>query len=134
MLPERSLGVAEARSAVARQLSEACFLKAVHGVSDMNLQRLLEYNQRAADLSLKAEQLLAWGNEEMRSAEEEATGMYPCLFIMITIIIFNNNKHAYAGTNDCFPHIRVLLVLQTPRHWAQSIASVADGKRCPSLG
>jgi hypothetical protein len=28
----------------------------------------------------------------------------------------NNNKHAYAGTNDCFTHIRVLLVLQALRH------------------
>jgi hypothetical protein len=26
----------------------------------------------------------------------------------------NNNKHAYAGTNDCFAHLRVLLVLQAP--------------------
>jgi hypothetical protein len=34
----------------------------------------------------------------------------------------NNNKHepAYAGTGDCFTHLRVLLVLQAPRHWAQS--------------
>jgi hypothetical protein len=29
----------------------------------------------------------------------------------------NNNKHAYAGVNDCFTHLRVLLVLQTPRHF-----------------
>ena len=28
----------------------------------------------------------------------------------------NNNKHAYAGTNDCSTHLRVLLVLQAPRH------------------
>jgi hypothetical protein len=32
----------------------------------------------------------------------------------------NNNKHAYAGTNDCFTHLRVLLVLQAPWHCAQS--------------
>jgi hypothetical protein len=28
----------------------------------------------------------------------------------------NNNKHAHAGTNDCFTYLRVLLVLQAPRH------------------
>jgi hypothetical protein len=28
----------------------------------------------------------------------------------------NNNKLAYAGTNDCFIRLRVLLVLQAPRH------------------
>jgi histidinol-phosphate/aromatic aminotransferase/cobyric acid decarboxylase-like protein len=28
----------------------------------------------------------------------------------------NYNKPAYAGTNDCFTHVRVLLVLQAPRH------------------
>jgi hypothetical protein len=27
----------------------------------------------------------------------------------------HNNKHAYAGTDDCFTHPRVLLVLQAPR-------------------
>jgi hypothetical protein len=32
----------------------------------------------------------------------------------------NSNKHAYAGTNDCFTHPSVLLVLQAPRLWAQS--------------
>jgi hypothetical protein len=29
----------------------------------------------------------------------------------------NNNKHAYAGTSDCFTHLRALLVLQAPRHY-----------------
>jgi hypothetical protein len=29
----------------------------------------------------------------------------------------NDNKHAYAGTNDHFTHLRVLLVLQVPRHF-----------------
>jgi hypothetical protein len=33
--------------------------------------------------------------------------------IIIIIII----KHAYAGTNDCCTHLRVLLVLQAPRHF-----------------
>ena len=28
----------------------------------------------------------------------------------------NNNKHAYAGTDGCFTHLRALLVLQAPRH------------------
>jgi hypothetical protein len=30
----------------------------------------------------------------------------------------NNNKHAYAGTDYCCTHLRVLLVLQSPRHRA----------------
>jgi hypothetical protein len=32
----------------------------------------------------------------------------------------NSNTHAYAGTNECFTHLRlrVLLVLQAPRHCA----------------
>jgi hypothetical protein len=29
----------------------------------------------------------------------------------------HNNKHAYAGTNDCFTHLRALLVLRAPRHF-----------------
>jgi hypothetical protein len=33
---------------------------------------------------------------------------------------FNNNKHAYAGTNERFRHLRVLLVLHALRRWAQS--------------
>ena len=41
-------------------------------------------------------------------------------------------KHAYAGTSDCFTHLRALLVLQAPRHWPY-LASVADGQSCPSL-
>jgi hypothetical protein len=28
----------------------------------------------------------------------------------------NNNKHAYAGTNDRFPHLKLPLVLKAPRH------------------
>jgi dihydroorotate dehydrogenase len=28
----------------------------------------------------------------------------------------NNNKHAYAGTSNCFTHLRALLVLQAPWH------------------
>jgi hypothetical protein len=43
----------------------------------------------------------------------------------------NNNKHVYAGTSDCFTHLRALLVLQAPRHWPY-LASAADGQSCPS--
>jgi hypothetical protein len=39
----------------------------------------------------------------------------------------NKNKHAYAGTSDCFTHLRALLVLQAPRHWPYR-ASAADGQ------
>jgi hypothetical protein len=40
----------------------------------------------------------------------------------------NNNKHAYAGTNDCFTHIRDLLVPQAPWHCGPiSLASLMGG-------
>jgi hypothetical protein len=31
----------------------------------------------------------------------------------------DNNKRAYAGVNDCFTHLRALLVLQPPRHFSR---------------
>jgi hypothetical protein len=35
----------------------------------------------------------------------------------------NNNKHAYAGVNDCFTHLRALLVLlNTAAFWPTQIA------------
>jgi hypothetical protein len=37
----------------------------------------------------------------------------------------NNNKHADAGTNYCFTQLRVLLVLQAPRHWFSQSRSLA---------
>jgi hypothetical protein len=40
----------------------------------------------------------------------------------------NNDKHSYAGTNDCFTHLRVLLVLQVPRHFGPiQLASLMGG-------
>jgi hypothetical protein len=44
----------------------------------------------------------------------------------------NINKRAYAGTSDCFTHLRALLVLQAPRRWPY-LASVADEQSRPSL-
>ena len=35
-------------------------------------------------------------------------------------INIENNKHAYGGTNDCLTHLRVLLVVQAPRHGVQA--------------
>ena len=41
---------------------------------------------------------------------------------LVRLHLHNNNKHSYyAGTNNCFTHLRALLVLQAPRHCAQSI-------------
>jgi hypothetical protein len=35
----------------------------------------------------------------------------------------NNNKHAYAGVNDCFTHLRALLVLHnTAAFWPTQLA------------
>jgi hypothetical protein len=37
----------------------------------------------------------------------------------------DNNKHAYASTNVCFTHLRVLLALQVPLHFG--LASLMGG-------
>ena len=38
-------------------------------------------------------------------------------------IVNNNNKHAYAGVNDCFTHLRALLVLHnTAAFWPTQLA------------
>ena len=53
------------------------------------------------------------------------------IMIVITIIIMIMINMLYAGTSDCFTHLRALLVLQAPRHWPY-LASVTVGQSCPS--
>jgi hypothetical protein len=40
------------------------------------------------------------------------------LFYLTKAMVLNNDnhEHAYGGTNGCFTRLRVLLVLQAPRH------------------
>jgi hypothetical protein len=45
----------------------------------------------------------------------------------------NNNKHAYAGTNDCFTHLRALLVLHAPRHSYVKIDKLRADTSTPAL-
>jgi hypothetical protein len=44
----------------------------------------------------------------------------------------NNNKHGYAGANDCFTHLRIIMVLQAPQPnlWPNR-TSVVDRRSCP---